>query len=113
MKNTFVLSLAAMAALLILTIFSLVKIPQTEPPVPAEVETYTAGDFDQIRIRKTYRLSPSDDPSTIPTEDFEQSGRTYHLLELTKEENAGEPLYIAVFGDAATPYSDTNGMTIT
>lgn len=113
MKNTFALSFTAMAALLILTIFSLAETPQAEPPVPTEVETYTAGDFDQVRIRKTYRLSPSDNPSTIPTEDFEQSGRTYHLLELTKEENAGEPLYIAVFGDAATPYSDTNGMTIT
>lgn len=113
MKNTFALSLAAMAALLILTIFSLAETPQAEPPAPAKVETYTAGDFDQLRIRRTYRLSPSDSPNAIPTEDFVQFGRTYHLLELTKEANAGELLYVAVFCDTETPYSDTSVMTIT
>ena len=36
---------------------------------PISVEEYTYGDFDELRINKTYQLSLSDDPSLIPTED--------------------------------------------
>ena len=42
---------------------------------PISVEEYTYGDFDELRINKTYQLSLSDDPSLIPTEDFVRNGR--------------------------------------
>ena len=32
---------------------------------PISVEEYTYGDFDELRINKTYQLSLSDDPSLI------------------------------------------------
>ena len=61
---------------------------QAETPTlyPTEVLEYTAGDFDEPRISKTYELSPSDDPGLIPTEDFERSGRVYTLLDILKED---------------------------
>ena len=53
---------------------------------PTEVMEYTAGDLDELRISKTYELSPLDDPALIPTEDFERSGRVYTLLDIIKED---------------------------
>lgn len=53
---------------------------------PVEVLEYTAGDLDELRISKTYELSPMDDPALIPTEDFERSGRLYTLLDVIKED---------------------------
>lgn len=47
---------------------------------------YTAGDLDELRISKTYELSPLDDPAQIPTEDFERSGLHYTLLDIIKED---------------------------
>ena len=48
---------------------------------PISVEEYTYGDFDELRINKTYQLSLGDDPSLIPTEDFTRNGRRYYLLD--------------------------------
>ena len=61
---------------------------QAEPPAlyPTEVLEYTAGDFDELRVSKTYELSPTDDPALIPTGDFERSGRVYTLLDIIKED---------------------------
>ena len=53
---------------------------------PVEVLEYTAGDLDELRISKTYELSPLDDPAQIPTEDFERSGLRYTLLDIIKED---------------------------
>ena len=53
---------------------------------PTEVLEYTAGDLDELRISKTYELSPMDDPALIPTEDFERSGHLYTLLDIVKED---------------------------
>lgn len=53
---------------------------------PVEVLEYTAGDLDELRISKTYELSPAEDPALIPTEDFERSGRLYTLLDIIKED---------------------------
>ena len=53
---------------------------------PVEVIEYTAGDLDEFRISKTYELSPMDDPTRIPTEDFERSGYLYTLLDIIKED---------------------------
>jgi len=44
------------------------------------VEEYTSGPLDELRIDKVYQLSLNDDPSGIPTGDFERGGRLYYLL---------------------------------
>lgn len=72
---------------------------------PVEVESYTAGDFDQPRIRKVYQLSLSDDPSGIPTADFVEYGRTFHLMEMTRKDEVGvatQPLTKTVTTDSST-----------
>ena len=56
---------------------------------PISVEEYTAGDFDELRIQKVYQLSLDDDPSLIPTEDFERNGRLYYLLDMTRKDEVG------------------------
>ena len=56
---------------------------------PVSVEAYTEGDFDELRIKKVYQLSLSDDPSLIPTEDFERFGHVYHLLDLIRKDEVG------------------------
>ena len=66
---------------------------------PIEVETYTYGPFDELRIHKVYQLSQSDDPSGILTEDFEQGGRHYFLLDMTIASADNETVtYTAIFG---------------
>lgn len=47
---------------------------------PVSEERYTYGPFDELRIDKVYKLSPSDDPADIPTDDFERDGYHYTLL---------------------------------
>ena len=66
---------------------------------PTRVESYTYGDFDRLQIRRTYLLCPDDDPSLIPTEDFEDNGRTYRLFDMTLEESDGRVLYTAIFNE--------------
>lgn len=56
---------------------------------PVSVEEYTEGDFDELRIRKVYQLSLSDDPAGIPTEDFERNGHVFHLLDLIRKDEVG------------------------
>ena len=69
------------------------------PFSPIEVETYTYGPLDELRVNKVYQLSQSDDPSGIPTEDFEQGGRRYHLLDMTIANADNETVtYTAIFG---------------
>ena len=53
---------------------------------PIAVEEYTAEGSDELRIQKVYQLSLSDDPSGIPTQDFERDGRTYRLLDITRKD---------------------------
>lgn len=69
---------------------------------PIVVDAYTAGNFDELRISKVYRLSPSDDPTMIPTEDFVQGGRRYYLLDIVRETssegNEYSITYTAIFG---------------
>ena len=88
-KRAAPLLLAAMAALT-LTYPAMAAEPPTPaaPAVlyPTEVLEYTAGGLDELRISKTYELSPLDDPALIPTEDFERSGRLYTLLDVIKED---------------------------
>ena len=60
-----------------------------DPYRPVKVESYTWGDFDEIRILRTYQLSPVDDPAGIPTQDFEDHGWVYHMVEMNSEEQVG------------------------
>ena len=57
-----------------------------DPYRPVKAESYTWGDFDEIRILRTYQLSPADDPAGIPTNDFEDNGWVYHMTEMSGEE---------------------------
>ena len=69
------------------------------PYSPIEVETYTYVPFDEPRVNKVYRLPAADDPSGIPTEDFERGGRFYHLLDMIIANTDHETVtYTAVFG---------------
>ena len=56
---------------------------------PVSVDEYTAGELDEPRINKVYRLSLSDDPSGIPTDDFVRDGRHYYLLDLIRKDEVG------------------------
>jgi len=60
--------------------------PESMPPVlyPAEVTEYIEGDHP--RINKVYALTVSQDPAVIPTADFMREGRTYTLLDLTRQD---------------------------
>ena len=75
---------------------------------PISVEEYTYGDFDELRINKTYQLSLSDDPSLIPTEDFVRNGRRYYLLDMTRKDEVG--VDIQTYTEAVTQASDTNNL---
>ena len=75
---------------------------------PISVEEYTYGDFDELRINKTYQLSLSDDPSLIPTEDFTRNGRHYYLLDMTRKDEVG--VDIQTHTETVTQASDTNNL---
>ena len=75
---------------------------------PVSVEEYTYGDFDELRINKTYQLSLSDDPSLIPTEDFTRNGRHYYLLDMTRKDEVG--VDIQTHTETVTQASDTNNL---
>ena len=75
---------------------------------PVSVEEYTEGDFDELRIQKVYQLSLDDDPSLIPTEDFERNGRLYYLLDMTRKDEVGVDTKPHV--QTVTMPSDTNNM---
>ena len=64
----------------------------TEVPIPTPVpvslypaEVKQSEENGITRIEKIYYLSAQDDPSTIPTEDFEREGKTYKLLDVLKQ----------------------------
>ena len=75
---------------------------------PISVEEYTYGDFDELRINKTYQLSLGDDPSLIPTEDFTRNGRHYYLLDMTRKDEVG--VDVQTHTETVTKASDTNNL---
>ena len=79
------------------------------PFYPINVEEYTYGPLDELRINKVYQLSLSDDPSGIPTEDFERNGRRYYLLDMIKEDEIG--VDTQEYTDTVTMDSDTNDLS--
>lgn len=105
MRKAFLVLSAIGIISLTLISFSVLTVEKSNSiPNPVAVETYTAGDFDQLQIHKIYRLSPSDSPSSIPVEDFEENGRTYRFLEMKEEKDAGGMVYTVVLGCTETPY---------
>ena len=87
------------AAVLTLGLTTAPAMASAGPFTPVEVEAYTYGPLDELRINKIYRLSATDDPSGIPTEDFERGGRRYYLLNMISANTDHETVtYTAVFG---------------
>lgn len=88
--------------------------PQSSPEperscyYPIKVDEYTAGPLDELRIDKVYQLSLGDDPSGIPTGDFERGGRHYYLLDITRKDEVG--VDIQQHTETVTLASDTNKM---
>lgn len=52
---------------------------------PENIVEYTEGDHP--RLNKIYVLAATDDPAGIPTADFERDGKTYTLLDMTRQDN--------------------------
>lgn len=79
MKHTAALCLAALLACSL-------AIPAMAADIlyPVEVTEYMEGD--SSRLKKIYVLTPADDPSLIPTEDFDREGQTYTLLDITRQD---------------------------
>ena len=87
-----------------------------DPFYPVEVETYTYGPLDELRINKVYQLSVADDPSGIPTEDFERNGRRYYLLDMIADNTDSKVVtYTVVYGSVeltrAEGYASTYGQS--
>ena len=76
---------------------------------PTSVEEYMEGD--SPRIKKVYQLSLADDPSQIPTEDFERDGRLYYLLDMTRKDEVG--VDIQTITQTKTLASETNNILTT
>lgn len=53
---------------------------------PENVTEYMEDDHP--RLSKVYILTAADDPTNIPTADFERDGKTYTLLDMTRHDNA-------------------------
>jgi len=86
--------------------------PSQEPErscyYPIKVEEYTSGPLDELRIDKVYQLSLGDDPSGIPTGDFERNGRLYYLLDMVRKDEVG--VDTQTHTETVTLASDTNKM---
>lgn len=52
---------------------------------PENVVEYMEGNYP--RLKKVYILSVADEPASIPTADFERDGKTYTLLDMTRQDN--------------------------
>ena len=70
---------------------------------PISVEEYIEDGTP--RIKKVYQLSINDDPSGIPTKDFERFGYVYHLLDITQHNDEG--VDAKDYTDTITQDSDT------
>ena len=75
-----------LCALMVLVSCTTLPALAAEQHYPVSVEEYTYGPLDELRINKIYQLSLSDDPSGIPTEDFDRNGRHYYLLDMVRKD---------------------------
>ena len=85
MKKRAAMLLCSLSALLSITMLPALA---AEQHYPTSVEEYT-DPLGEPRINKVYQLSLSDDPSGIPTGDFDRNGRHYYLLDLTRQDEVG------------------------
>ena len=65
-------------------LISAADMPPSVSAYPAEVRTSEENGV--YHLEKVYYLTVKDDPSTIPTADFEREGRTYTLLDMLKND---------------------------
>ena len=69
------------------TVSTMISTADTLPSVSAYPAEVRASEENGIyRLEKVYYLTAKDDPTTIPTADFEREGRTYTLLDLLKND---------------------------
>ncbi len=100
-------TMCALTLLLAASVPALAAEPeQSASYYPTSVEEYMEGD--SPRIKKVYQLSLADDPSQIPTEDFERDGRLYYLLDMTRKDEVG--VDIQTITQTKTLASETNNM---
>ena len=100
-------TMCALTLLLAASVPALAAEPeQSASYYPTSVEEYMEGD--SSRIKKVYQLSLADDPSQIPTEDFERDGRLYYLLDMTRKDEVG--VDIQTITQTKTLASETNNM---
>ena len=78
-----------LCALMVLASCATLPAMAAEQHYPVSVEEYTYGPLDELRIDKIYQLSLSDDPSGIPTGDFDRNGRHYYLLDMVRKDEVG------------------------
>lgn len=82
------MSVAALAAELMTeadTVSTMLSAADTLPGISAYPAEVRASEENGVyRLEKVYYLTAKDDPTTIPTADFEREGRTYTLLDLLK-----------------------------
>ena len=69
------------------TVSTMISAADTLPSVSAYPAEVRASEENGVyRLEKVYYLTAKDDPTTIPTADFEREGRTYTLLDLLKND---------------------------
>lgn len=103
-----------LCALAVIMVGSIPAMAAEEPPrqdasyYPISVDEYTYGELEEPRINKVYQLSLSDDPSLIPTEDFERDGLWFTLLDMTRKNEVG--VDTQSYTETVTRPSKTNDM---
>ena len=103
-----------LCALAVIMVGSIPAMAAEEPPrqdasyYPISVDEYTYGELEEPRINKVYQLSLSDDPSLIPTEDFERDGLWFTLLDMTRKNDVG--VDTQPYTETVTRPSKTNDM---
>ena len=103
-----------LCALAVIMVGSIPAMAAEEPPrqdasyYPISVDEYTCGELEEPRINKVYQLSLSDDPSLIPTKDFERDGLWFTLLDMTRKNEVG--VDTQPYTETVTRPSKTNDM---
>jgi len=106
MKKRIAILLCAVAVMLSATAMAW---EDEEQFYPIMVESYTIGNSDTPCIKKVYQLSLSDDPSRIPTDDFERFGYVYKLMDITQSHDIG--VDSKAYSESITKDSDTGDLS--
>ena len=87
-RRLFTLALTLLLALAALPGTALAADAEDTPAVLYPAEIRTSEENGMIRLEKVYYLSTRDDPTAIPTGDFDREGRTYTLLDVLKNDQS-------------------------